>query len=256
LAGGLSAISSVMVIFGLEETLPSKCSTDDCQPAGKGATLSGKAGYRTVPADDVDVLVAAEAGTKEELELGSLWRVSSKIDAAEAAEAKPQLLTGHNAGIGAAWGPPSLSEQQQEAVDATLPRLPSPAVVVVVCTADVEQGSCEGEAKSEQQQQSGTGAQLAKPVAAAGRPVPAAVVPAALLADLPWYRQPGIVRALLGYGLVAFVFNMLGERGFVFVDSCAWHAFVNFLQVEPRCVVYMAVKQHALTSLASFPRCR
>jgi hypothetical protein len=245
-AGGLSALSTVLVIFGLEETLPSKRGAAGSSPAGTDNCNkhSSKAGYHSVPADDADVLGMAEARGKQELELGSLRRDDSSLGSggtppsskAAAGGGKPGPFKGDSARIGAAWGPQSPSEQQQYDEEASLQMSRSPSVmavahspgrsmpsvddaddsslevdIVVYSAGDVEQGSWQRGA--EQQQLLETTAPQAQPLGAAERPAGEPAVPAALLADLPWYRHPGIVRALLGYGLIAFVFNMLGELG-------------------------------------------
>jgi hypothetical protein len=92
--------------------------------------------------------------------------------------------------------------------------------VVVLEPEDIERGAFQRDAQQQQQQQQqqleqrgeqlegeedrllpggSTQSSEARPAAADGGAVP------------PWYRQRTVVRSLFGYGLIAFMYNMLGE---------------------------------------------
>jgi hypothetical protein len=58
------------------------------------------------------------------------------------------------------------------------------------------------------------------PAAAAAEAGTAAAVPPSA-GGAPWYRQQTVVRLLLGYGLIAFMFNMLGKWCATAAMSCS-----------------------------------
>ena len=229
LAGVLSAIATIMTIVGLEETLPSRRTA---APApGRAGGGGGKARYEAVPTADAGE--AAAPGGLGEVELGGLrrqdssqggglWGGSDGGDGGSPGKApcggrdKGRPFRGDSARIRAAWGQPSPpppapgsdagsgAGSRRGSSRGSLGSLE--ADVVVLGPGDLEQGQ-------ERQEQGRLLAGGATAAEAASEAAPAQA--AAPAADLPWYRQRTVVLSLLGYGLIAFVFNMLGEWGAV-----------------------------------------
>lgn len=240
----LSAIATVLTIVSLPETLPSR-------RAG-GGLFGGGAGYQQVPAaEDAEAPqpppAAADSARGGELELQpslprkGAYAAGLQPGYSNSGSGKVRAFRGDSARMlgdresaslqaaarrpapGAAEGPPqqqqqALQEQQQQALQeqqqqqqkaqrigpqgcGSTASSNEDADFIVFGPSDLEAPEPAGPGAA-------SGAAAAK-AAAGARP-----------AKQPWYRQRKVVLALSGYGLIAWCFNMLGERGLPACVTC------------------------------------
>ena len=246
LAALLSVVSTVMVIVSLEETRPRRRS---------GSGQAGQQQYEPVPAADdagegegIGASVgAAGAEGRGEVELGGLRHAggsnsgsgggrqlgpsSASSDAAAAADSSSSGGGGGGdrpfRNDSAQPSPPDAGSLQQQGKAAKQPGAQQePAAdggvsgsrsdagsddIVVYWPEDLEHGGLLPAAHSPGEAVLGAGAKAAGPGAA-----PAAAVSAAAL---PWHKQRRVVTALLGYGLIAFFYNILDEITPIFASA-------------------------------------
>lgn len=251
LAALLSVISTVMVIVSLEETRPRRRSgsgqagrqqyesvpaSDD---AAEGGSIRGGAAAG-----------AAAAGGRGEVELGGIKHTDGSSGSRGGQQVGDSTAMSEEAAVAsisdsgrhpfrddsAQPSPPdaaSLPQQQGRAAKQQPGAQQGPAAdgvsssrsdadsddIVVYWPEDLERGgllpAAHPPAPAAAAAVSGAGAKAA----GAGAPAAASGAPAAAAAALPWHKQRRVMTALLGYGLIAFFFNILDEITPIFASA-------------------------------------